>query len=67
MFFLPHWQKVKFTLLSEKHVLADLDPQRNKPLIDWILSLPLEFHGDSAFTSKLWSSHAQVPEVELLP
>ncbi|KIY51336.1 hypothetical protein FISHEDRAFT_37321 [Fistulina hepatica ATCC 64428] len=25
------------------------DPRRNAPLVDWILHLPLEFHGDSAF------------------
>ncbi|OCH96671.1 ARM repeat-containing protein [Obba rivulosa] len=29
--------------------LADRDPRRAQPIIDWILSLPLEFHGDSAF------------------
>lgn len=34
-------------------VLEDRDPRRNKPLIKWILSLPLEFQGDSAFTSEL--------------
>lgn len=30
-------------------ILEDRDPRRNKPLIDWILSLPLDFNGDSAF------------------
>ena len=34
-------------------VLEDRDPRRNKPLIKWILSLPLEFQGDSAFESEL--------------
>ncbi|KAF8078288.1 hypothetical protein FPV67DRAFT_1663041 [Lyophyllum atratum] len=29
--------------------LRDLDPRRNQVLIDWILALPLEFKGDSAF------------------
>ncbi|KAH0590354.1 hypothetical protein H2248_000511 [Termitomyces sp. 'cryptogamus'] len=29
--------------------LRNLDPRRNKPMIDWILALPLEFSGDSAF------------------
>ncbi|EPQ60983.1 hypothetical protein GLOTRDRAFT_53630 [Gloeophyllum trabeum ATCC 11539] len=40
---LPFWESV-LTLQ-----LADWDPRRNQPLVDWILSLPLEFHGDSAF------------------
>ncbi|KAG6381418.1 armadillo-type protein [Boletus reticuloceps] len=30
-------------------VLEDRDPRRNKPLVDWILSLQLDFQGDSAF------------------
>ncbi|KAI0757312.1 ARM repeat-containing protein [Daedaleopsis nitida] len=34
-------------LLSEQ--LVDRDPRRTEPLVKWILSLPLEFHGDSAF------------------
>ncbi|KAG6820769.1 hypothetical protein H0H93_012033 [Arthromyces matolae] len=29
--------------------LRELDPRRNKAMIDWILALPLEFSGDSAF------------------
>ncbi|KAF5356022.1 hypothetical protein D9756_004202 [Leucocoprinus leucothites] len=33
-------------------VLDDRDPRRHKPLTDWILSLPLEFTGDSAFQMK---------------
>ncbi|KZT23745.1 hypothetical protein NEOLEDRAFT_1135845 [Neolentinus lepideus HHB14362 ss-1] len=40
---LPFWESV-FTLQ-----LADWDPRRNRLLVDWILGLPLEFHGDSAF------------------
>lgn len=36
-------------LLDAKTVLEDRDPRRNKPLVDWILSLQLEFQGDSAF------------------
>ncbi|KAL5534546.1 hypothetical protein ACEPAG_1009 [Sanghuangporus baumii] len=32
-----------------KHVLERLDPNRNRALVDWILSLSLEFHSDSAF------------------
>ncbi|EJF66455.1 ARM repeat-containing protein [Dichomitus squalens LYAD-421 SS1] len=34
-------------LLSEQ--LVDRDPRRTEPLVKWILSLPLDFHGDSAF------------------
>ncbi|KAJ7225864.1 hypothetical protein GGX14DRAFT_422660 [Mycena pura] len=30
--------------------IQDRDPRRNQPLIDWILELPLDFSGDSAFT-----------------
>ncbi|KIK95621.1 hypothetical protein PAXRUDRAFT_826811 [Paxillus rubicundulus Ve08.2h10] len=30
-------------------VLGDRDPRRNQPLLDWILSLQLDFQGDSAF------------------
>jgi proteasome activator subunit 4 len=33
-------------------VLDDLDPRRNQRLVDWMLSLPLDFHGNSAFDSK---------------
>ncbi|KAJ7785950.1 hypothetical protein B0H16DRAFT_1488659 [Mycena metata] len=29
--------------------IQDRDPRRNQPLIDWILALPLDFTGDSAF------------------
>ncbi|TDL28791.1 hypothetical protein BD410DRAFT_863415 [Rickenella mellea] len=36
------------TLFSEQ--VNDRDPWRNKPIIDWLLALPLEFHSDSAFT-----------------
>ncbi|KAF8887975.1 hypothetical protein CPB84DRAFT_1684385 [Gymnopilus junonius] len=32
-----------------QYLLQKRDPRRNKPLIDWLLSLPLEFNGDSAF------------------
>ncbi|KAH8835430.1 hypothetical protein DL96DRAFT_1675460 [Flagelloscypha sp. PMI_526] len=31
------------------YVMHSRDPRRVRPLIDWILSLPLDFHGDSAF------------------
>ncbi|KAI8995384.1 ARM repeat-containing protein [Trametes punicea] len=34
-------------LISEQ--LVERDPRRTAPLVKWILSLPLEFHGDSAF------------------
>lgn len=34
-------------------VLEDRDPRRNKPLVDWILSLQLEIQGDSAFAGIL--------------
>ncbi|KAH9922007.1 ARM repeat-containing protein [Epithele typhae] len=34
-------------LFSEQ--LVDRDPRRTEPLVKWILSLPLDFHGDSAF------------------
>ncbi|PCH33382.1 hypothetical protein WOLCODRAFT_21973 [Wolfiporia cocos MD-104 SS10] len=33
-------------LFSEQ--LVDRDPRRAKYIVDWVLSLPLEFHGDSA-------------------
>lgn len=36
-------------LLDSKTVLEDRDPRRNKPLMDWILSLQLDFQADSAF------------------
>lgn len=36
-------------LLDVKTVLEDRDPRRNKPLVDWILSLQLDFQADSAF------------------
>ncbi|KAF9474298.1 hypothetical protein BDN70DRAFT_884955 [Pholiota conissans] len=29
--------------------LTKRDPRRNQPLVQWIMSLPLEFNGDSAF------------------
>ncbi|KAJ3798132.1 hypothetical protein GGU11DRAFT_782291 [Lentinula aff. detonsa] len=31
------------------YILEERDPRRNAPLVDWILGLSLEFHGDSAF------------------
>lgn len=31
-------------------ILDDRDPRRCRPLIDWISSLPLDFHSDSAFS-----------------
>ncbi|PAV21860.1 ARM repeat-containing [Pyrrhoderma noxium] len=31
-------------------ILNDRDPRRCRPLIDWITSLPLDFHSDSAFS-----------------
>ncbi|KAF9015006.1 hypothetical protein BDQ17DRAFT_1418131 [Cyathus striatus] len=30
-------------------MLFGLDPRRNQLLVDWIMSLPVEFHGDSVF------------------
>ena len=33
--------------------LSKRDPRRIRPLVDWILALPLEFNGDSAFESTL--------------
>ncbi|KAJ6627278.1 hypothetical protein B0H10DRAFT_1780024 [Mycena sp. CBHHK59/15] len=39
----PFWQ----TAFSSQ--IQDRDPRRNKWLIDWILALPLDFTGDSAF------------------
>ncbi|EIN13635.1 hypothetical protein PUNSTDRAFT_94829 [Punctularia strigosozonata HHB-11173 SS5] len=30
-------------------ILEDRDPRRNKPLLEWLLSLSLDFQGDSAF------------------
>ena len=35
-----------------KEQLSERDYRRVQPLVNWILSLPLEFHGDSAFASK---------------
>lgn len=43
-----HYQR----LIAYQHVLEDRDPRRSQPLIDWVKSLPLEFHGDSAFDSE---------------
>jgi hypothetical protein len=36
-----------------QYQFSDRDPRRSQPLVDWILALPLEFNGDSAFASKL--------------
>ncbi|GLB36441.1 putative protein with domain of unknown function (DUF3437) [Lyophyllum shimeji] len=33
-----------------QYQLQELDPRRNQVMLDWILGLPLEFKGDSAFT-----------------
>ncbi|KAG2062138.1 hypothetical protein BDR06DRAFT_978583 [Suillus hirtellus] len=33
-----------------EHTLLNLDPRRFQPLVDWILSLHLDFQGDSAFS-----------------
>jgi proteasome activator subunit 4 len=38
--------------LFTQFVLADRDPRRYQPLVDWMFALPLEFNGDSAFTSE---------------
>ncbi|KDQ54780.1 hypothetical protein JAAARDRAFT_134622 [Jaapia argillacea MUCL 33604] len=40
---LPFWETA-FSLQ-----LVDRDPRRHQAMLDWILALPLEFHGDSAF------------------
>ncbi|KAJ7462735.1 armadillo-type protein [Mycena galericulata] len=39
----PFWQS------AVSAQIQDRDPRRNQPLIDWILALPLDFTGDSAF------------------
>ncbi|KAJ7129977.1 hypothetical protein C8R43DRAFT_1025251 [Mycena crocata] len=39
----PVWQS------AVSNQILDRDPRRNQPLIDWILALPLDFTGDSAF------------------
>ncbi|KAJ6574754.1 hypothetical protein B0H19DRAFT_932973 [Mycena capillaripes] len=39
----PFWQSAVSTQIQDR------DPRRNQPLIDWILALPLDFTGDSAF------------------
>ncbi|KAJ6519492.1 hypothetical protein C8R45DRAFT_852433 [Mycena sanguinolenta] len=39
----PFWQS------AVSIPLQDRDPRRSQPLIDWILALPLDFTGDSAF------------------
>ncbi|KAG6910583.1 hypothetical protein DXG01_009534 [Tephrocybe rancida] len=44
--------------------MRDLDPRRNKVMIDWVLALPLEFSGDSAFASRS-PSKPFVHDVEL--
>lgn len=31
--------------------MTGLDPCRNKPLVDWIMNLQLDFHSDSVFAS----------------
>ncbi|TFK76811.1 hypothetical protein BDN72DRAFT_829977 [Pluteus cervinus] len=41
---LPFWEGVV------TYLLHDRDARRNQPLVDWILNLPLEFYGDSAFS-----------------
>ena len=28
------------------------DPRRNQPLLDWLIALPFDFQGESAFTSE---------------
>ncbi|KAG1755009.1 uncharacterized protein EDB91DRAFT_1096702 [Suillus paluster] len=33
-----------------EHTLLNVDPRRFQPLVDWILSLHLDFQGDSAFS-----------------
>ena len=40
------------TRISPQFQLSDCDPRRHGRLIQWILDLPLEFNGDSAFQSK---------------
>lgn len=35
-----------------QELLMERDPWRAEPLIKWILSLPLDFHGDSTFASE---------------
>ncbi|KDR84826.1 hypothetical protein GALMADRAFT_233236 [Galerina marginata CBS 339.88] len=42
-------ETLSFWELIFQHQLHKRDPRRNQPLVDWILSLPLEFNGDSAF------------------
>ncbi|KAF7339947.1 hypothetical protein MVEN_01912400 [Mycena venus] len=39
----PFWQSAVSTQIQDR------DPRRSQPLIDWILALPLDFTGDSAF------------------
>ncbi|KAJ6501707.1 hypothetical protein C8R47DRAFT_1108448 [Mycena vitilis] len=39
----PIWQSTVSTQLQDR------DPRRSQPLIEWILALPLDFTGDSAF------------------
>jgi proteasome activator subunit 4 len=43
---LPCWEGFFSVVLDER------DPRRNQRLIDWVLSLPIDFHGNSAFDSK---------------
>lgn len=44
-------------LTLQQEQLSDRDFRRIRPLIEWILSLPLDLQGDSAFASKC-STHA---------
>lgn len=37
-----------------QHLLNKRDPRRNQALVDWIMALPLEFNGNSAFESMPW-------------
>lgn len=46
-----------FTKLDSQYQLQKRDPRRNKALVDWILSLPLEFNGDSAFESMFFGNN----------
>ena len=37
--------------MSRQEIFTQRDPRRVEPIVQWILGLPLEFQGDSAFAS----------------
>jgi hypothetical protein len=48
--------QISLVLIFIQSQLNDRDFRRSAPLVDWLLALPLEFQGESAFTSKSGAS-----------